>query len=51
MDQMKEAADLQKTFDTRRRGVTDQVRLAAAELQNITDVLLEMLKELRLRKP
>jgi hypothetical protein len=37
-------AALAAKFDIRRRGVSDPVRLAAAELQNISDILLEVLK-------
>jgi hypothetical protein len=39
-------------FDIQRRGVSDPARLVAAELHHITDVLLEILKELQAaRKP
>lgn len=40
-------AMLSVKFDGQRRGVTDPARLVAAEMHNITDVLLEILKELR----
>ena len=39
--------DLAETFATRRRGVSDPVRQVAAELENITETLLEVLKHLR----
>ena len=40
--------DLIKACDLRRRGVSDPVRLGAAELHNITDTLVEILKQLQL---
>lgn len=40
--------DLEALFDQRRRGVSDPMRLAPIELQNITDVLLELLKQARM---
>ncbi len=39
-------SDLKARFE-QRRGVTDPAGLVAAELQNITDAMLEMLKYLR----
>lgn len=41
---------LRVAFEGRRRGVSDMARLQAAELHNITDVLLQLLIELRERK-
>lgn len=46
-----DVAGLSVKFEGQRRGVTDPARLVAAELHNITDVLLEILKELRARSP
>lgn len=37
-------------FNDARRGVSDPARLIAAELQNITEVLLQLLEETRRRK-
>jgi hypothetical protein len=37
-----DSKELTLKFERMRRGVTDPARLAAAELQNITDVLLEI---------
>jgi hypothetical protein len=34
-------------FEATRSGVSDPARMVAAELHNITDVLVELLKELR----
>jgi hypothetical protein len=46
-----DVAGLSMKFDLHRRGVSDPARLVAAELHNITDVLLEILKELRASPP
>jgi hypothetical protein len=40
-------AALAAKFDIRRRSVSDPARLAAAELQNISEILLEILKVMR----
>jgi hypothetical protein len=40
-------AELKEVCERRRRGVTDPQRLTAAELQNITDILLEFLESKR----
>jgi hypothetical protein len=51
MSNSTDPAMLAVRFDGQRRGVSDPARLVAAELQNITDVLLEILKELQAKKP
>ena len=39
--------ELARRFETRRRGLTDPPRQVAAEMQNITEALLEIIKYLR----
>lgn len=43
-------SDLATQFAQRRRGITDPARLVAAELENISQALLEVLKQLRLAR-
>jgi hypothetical protein len=45
-----DTAMLALRFDNRRKGVSRPDMQVAAEMQNITDVLLELLKELRKKR-
>jgi hypothetical protein len=53
MSNSTDPAMLAVRFDNQRQrqGITDPAKLVAAELHNITDVLLEILKEMRAREP
>ena len=52
MSNSTDPAMLAVKFDNQRQrqGITDPAKLVAAELHNITDVLLEILKEMQARK-